>query len=117
MRQTPGSDDTRPVAPAPALEEEAGTRAHPAWCQFDASGALGGIEHSSRLLPWSPTYLSEVAVIGWLRHACYDDGSEETPAVVLYIDNADHPGEIALTGEDLASLAEHLLTMRRSLLG
>jgi hypothetical protein len=60
--------------------------------------------------------LSEVAVIGWLRQDCYDDGSEETPAVVLHIDNSEHPGEIALTGDDLASLAEHLLSLRSKLL-
>ena len=117
MRQIPGSELIRPVAPAPDSDQEAMSGAHPAWCQFDAPGALGGIEHSSRLLPWSPTYLSEVAVIGWLRHACYDDGSEETPAVALHIDNPEHPGEIALTGEDLASLAEHLLSLRRALVG
>lgn len=116
MGQIPRSDNMRSAPPAPALDQEAGRRAHPAWCHFDAAGPLGGIEHSSRLLPWSPTYMAEVAVIGWLRHDCYDDGSEETPAVVLHIDNSENPGEIALTGDDLASLAEHLLSLRRDLL-
>ena len=41
-------------------------------------------------------------MIGWLRRILYADGSEETPAVVLHVDNPEHPGEIALTGEDLA---------------
>jgi hypothetical protein len=88
---------------------------HPTWCQFDAPGALGGVEHYSRLLVWRPTYHSEVVVLGWLRSVRYPDGSEETPAVALQVDNPEHPGEIALSQEDLASLAEHLQSLRRAL--
>ena len=54
-------------------------------------------------------------MIGWLRRIRYPDGSEETPAVVLHVDNPEHPGEIALTGEDLSALAEHLLSLRSTL--
>ena len=49
---------------------------------------------------------------GGLRRVHYADGSEETPAVVLEVDNPENPGELALTGEDLGSLAEHLLALR-----
>jgi hypothetical protein len=59
--------------------------------------------------------VADVVVTGWLRRVRYADGSEETPAVVLEVDNPEHPGELALTGEDLGSLAEHLLALRRAL--
>jgi hypothetical protein len=115
MREIPGSDDRGAVGAAQVLGQEVADQAHPAWCEFDAPGALGGIEHHSRLLHWRPTYLPDVLVTGWLRHVRYADGSEETPAVVLEVDNPEHPGEIALTGEDLGSLAEHLLALRGTL--
>ena len=115
MREIPESGDRGAVGAAQVLGEEAADQSHPAWCEFDAPGALGGVEHCSRLLHWRPTYLADVVVTGWLRHVRYADGSEETPAVVLEVDNPEHPGEIALTGEDLGSLAEHLLTLRGTL--
>ena len=117
MRETPRSDGRGAVGAARTLGHETDDRAHPAWCEFHAVGALGGVEHYSRLLHWRPTYLSDVVVTGWLRHVRYPDGSEETPAVVLEVDNSEHPGEIALSGDDLASLAEHLLTLRSTLRG
>ena len=107
-------DDARAVSAAEVLGQEA-DQAHPTWCDFDAPGDLGGVEHYSRLLLWRPTYLSDVVVIGWLRHVSYPDGSEDTPAVVLQVDNPEHPGEIALTGEDLGSRADHLLSLRDTL--
>ena len=115
MRKGAGPEDGRPVAAAQVLGQEATNQGHPTWCQFDAPGALGGVEHYSRLLHWRPTYLADVVVTGWLRRVRYADGSEETPAVVLEVDNPEHPGELALTAEDLGSLAEHLLALRRTL--
>jgi hypothetical protein len=105
-------DDSQAVAAAQVLREEAADPSHPAWCEFDAPGDLGGVEHYSRLLHWRPTYLPDVVVTGWLRRIRYADGSEETPAVVLEVDNPENPGELPLTGEDLGSLAEQLLTLR-----
>jgi hypothetical protein len=60
--------------------------------------------------------MSDVAVIGWLRHVSYPDGSEETPVVVLQVDNPEQPGEIGMTADDLASLADRLLALRQDLL-
>jgi hypothetical protein len=115
MRRTPGSGDERSGGAAQLVGPEVAQQAHPAWCDFDAPGALGGVEHYSRLFVWRSSYLSEVVVVGWLRRICYADGGEETPAVVLQVDNPDHPGEIALAAEDLDSLAEHLLSLRGGL--
>jgi hypothetical protein len=115
MREIPGSDDRGAVGAAQVLGQEVADEGHRAWCEFHAPGALGGIEHYSRLLHWRPTYLADVVVTGWLRRVRYADGSEETPAVVLEVDNPEHPGELALTGEDLGSLAEHLLALRGAL--
>jgi hypothetical protein len=112
MREIPGSDGRGPMAAAQVLGQEMAHQTHPAWCEFDEPGPLGGTEHYSRLLHWRPTYLPDVVVTGWLRRVRYADGSEETPAVVLEVDNPEHPGEFALTGEDLGSLAEHLLALR-----
>ncbi len=95
---------------------DVGSAGHPAWCDFDRPGALGGVEHLSGLFEWRPTYMSEVAVTGWLRGVCYSDSTEETPVVVLQVDNAEQPGEIGMNAEDLASLAERLLVLRRTLL-
>jgi hypothetical protein len=81
-----------------------------------SSGALGGVEHVSGPLEWRPTYMSDVAVTGWLRHDSYPDGSEETPVVVLQVDNPEQPGELGMTAEDLASLVERLLALRQTLL-
>ena len=44
------------------------------------------------------------------------DHFEETPVVVLQVDNPDQPGEIGMTAEDLASLADRLLALRQDLL-
>ena len=115
MQQEPGSDGGRRVTVAPAMGPEAREQPHPTWCQFDAPGGLGGVEHCSRLLVWRATYHREVVVLAWLRHVRFADGQEETPAVVLQIDNPEHAGEIALSEEDLAFLAEHLQSLRRAL--
>ncbi|MDT7741184.1 MAG: hypothetical protein QOE59_262 [Actinomycetota bacterium] len=115
MREVPGSNDRGAVGAAQVLGQDVADQPHPAWCEFDAPSALGGVEHYSRLLHWRPAYLPHVVVTGWLRRIRYADGSEETPAVVLQVDNPEHPGEIALTGEDLGSLAEHLLALRGAL--
>jgi hypothetical protein len=115
MRRDHGVDDGRGVSAAQVAGQEATGQAHPTWCDFDAPGSLGGVEHYSRLLLWRPTYLPEVTLLGWLRRVSYPDGSEETPAVVLQIENPEQSGEIALTAEDLASLAEHLLSLRGTL--
>lgn len=115
MQRDHGVDDGRGVAAAQVAAREPTDDVHPPWCDFDAAGALGGVEHYSRLLLWRPSYLSDVVVLGWLRRICYPDGNEETPAVVLQIHNPEHPDELALNGDDLASLAEHLLSLRGTL--
>lgn len=84
---------------------------------LDALSELGGTEHLSALLEWRPSYQHEVAVVGWLRHVSYGDGSEDTPAAVLRIENPEDPGEIAMTADDLAALAERLLDLHRALRG
>ncbi|MFC5062984.1 hypothetical protein [Actinomycetospora atypica] len=117
MREISGSYDGGAVGAARPVDHETDDRTHPPWCEFHAAGPVGGVEHYSRLLHWRPTYMSDVVVTGWLRRIRYADGSEETPTVVLEVDNAEHPGEIALSGEDLGSLAEHLLTLRGTLRG
>src|SRR5690349_8858429 len=96
VRELSGSEDRGSVGAAPVLGQEMEGRSHPAWCEFDAPGPVGGTEHCSRLLHWRPDYLPDVVVTGWLRGVRYADGSEETPAVVLEIDNPEHPGEVAL---------------------
>lgn len=115
MGDSPGSDEPGPSA-AQVLGEGADDARHPSWCQFDRPGAAGGVEHLSRLFEWRPTYMPEVAVTGWLRRVSYSDSSEETPVVVLQVDNPEQPGEVGMAAEDLASLAEHLLVLRRTLL-
>jgi hypothetical protein len=113
MREGPGPDEVGPVA-AP-VSDDAGP-GHPSWCEFDGPGALGGVEHLSGLHEWRPTYMADVAVTSWLRRVTYADSSEETPVVVLQVDNPEQPGEIGMTAEDLAALAERLLVLRRTLL-
>ena len=115
MREIPDSDDRGPTGGAQVLGPQVADQPLPAWCEFTAPGPLGGVELCSRLLHWRPTYLSDVVVTGWLRRIRYADGSEETPAVVLAVDNPEAPGELALTGEDLGALAEHLLALRATL--
>ena len=116
MGDRPGSEDAGPTF-AQVLGAAPDDTGHPAWCQFDRPGAVGGVEHVSRLFEWRPTYMPDVAVTGWLRHVSYQDSSEETPVVVLQVDNPEQPGEMGMSAEDLASLAEHLLALRRTLLG
>lgn len=116
MHEVPGSNDGGAGA-AQLLGQEFADQLHPHWCEFDTPGPLGGVEHCSRILDWRPTYLSDVVVTGWLRRVRYADGTEETPAVVLEIDSPEHPGEIALSGDDLGSLAEHLQALRATLTG
>ena len=84
--------------------------------EFDGLTELGGTEHLTALLEWRPSYQHEVAVVGWLRHVSYGDGSEDTPAAVLRIENPEDPGEIAMTADDLVALAERLLDLHRVLL-
>ncbi len=116
MATEAGPDEGGPSSAARAVDTEILPEHHPAWCQFDRPGALGGVEHVSRPIEWRPTYMSDVAVTGWLRHVSYPDGSEETPVVVLQVDNPELPGEIGMTVEDLASLAERLMKLRQTLL-
>ena len=116
MRTGNGSDEGGRSPAAGALDRATSPDRHPGWCQFDRPSALGGIEHVSGLVEWHPTYMSDVAVTGWLRSVSYSDGSEETPVVVLQVDNPEQPGEIGMTADDLASLAERLLMLRRTLL-
>ena len=109
-------DDRTSSSAARALGTQASPERHPAWCQFDRPGALGGVEHVSGLFEWHPTYMPDVAVIAWLRRVSYSDGSEETPVIVLQVDNPEQPGEIGATADDLASLSERLMMLRRTLL-
>lgn len=69
-------------------------------------------DHGAEVLEWRPGYQHEVAVVARLRHVCCPGGCEETPAVVLRIDNADHAGEIAMTAEDLSSMVNGLIGLR-----
>jgi hypothetical protein len=116
MGTGPEPDEGETTPAARALDTDSRPGAHPVWCEYDRPGALGGVEHVSGPLEWHPTYMSDVAVIGWLRHVSYPDGSEETPVVVLQVDNPEQPGEIGMTAEDLASLADRLLALRQDLL-
>jgi hypothetical protein len=112
--ESPGPDE--PGSTAARVLGEGAAPGHPTWCEFDGPGALGGVEHLSGLFEWRPSYMSEVAVTAWLRHVSYSDASEETPVVVLQVDNPEQPGEVGMTADDLASLAERLLVLRRTLL-
>jgi len=114
MTAAAGSDKGE-SQPARVLDTDS-RRRHPVWCKNDRPGALAGVEHVSGTLEWHPTYMSDVAVTGWLRHVSYLDGSEETPVVILQVDNPEQPGEIGMTVDDLASLAERLLALRQDLL-
>jgi hypothetical protein len=112
--ESPGPDE--PGSTAARILGEGAAPGHPTWCEFDGPGALGGVEHLSGLFEWRPSYMSEIAVTAWLRHVSYSDASEETPVVVLQVDNPEQPGEVGMTADDLASLAERLLVLRRTLL-
>jgi hypothetical protein len=116
MSTQPETDETGTFSAARALDLESRSGTHPGWCRFERPGALGGVEHVSGPVEWHPTYMSDVAVIGWLRHVSYPDGTEETPVVVLQVDNPEQPGEFGMTAEDLASLADRLLALRADLL-
>ncbi|HSK57766.1 MAG TPA: hypothetical protein VK935_01810 [Actinomycetospora sp.] len=86
------------------------------WC--DRPGGEGGpgeSDHGAEVLEWRSGYQHEVAVVARLRHVSCPDGCEETPAVVLRIDNADQAGEIAMTAEDLSSMVSGLLGLRAML--
>ena len=87
-----------------------------AWMRSEGGDELSGRDHGSDLLVWRPGYQHEVAVVARLRHVACPDGCRETPAVVLRIDNADHPGEVAMTADDVSALVEGLLGLRRALL-
>lgn len=69
-------------------------------------------DHGAEVLEWRSGYQHEVAVVASVRHVCCPGGCEETPAVVLRIDNADHAGEIAMTAEDLSSMVDGLIGLR-----
>jgi hypothetical protein len=66
-------------------------------------------DHGAEVLEWRPDYQHEVVVAARLRHVCCPGDCEETPVVVLRIDNPDHAGEIAMTAEDLASMVDGLI--------
>jgi hypothetical protein len=72
-------------------------------------------DHGAEVLEWRPDYQHEVAVVARVRHVCCPGGCEETPAVVLRIDNADHAGEIAMSAEDLSSMVSGLIDLRAML--
>jgi hypothetical protein len=74
-----------------------------------------GGDHGASAPEWRPTYQHEVAVRARLRHVSCPSGCEETPAVVLRVDNADNAGEIAMTAGDLSSVIDHLLGLRGAL--
>ncbi|WP_433786748.1 hypothetical protein ACQPX6_08090 [Actinomycetospora sp. CA-101289] len=86
------------------------------WHQASGEGGSGEGDHGAEVLEWHPGYQHEVAVVARLRHVACPGGCEETPAVVLRIDNADHAGEIAMTAEDLSSMVNGLLGLRHALL-
>ena len=75
----------------------------------------GESDHGAEVMEWRPRYQHEVVVVARLRHVRCPRGCEETPAVVLRIDNADHAGEIAMTAEDLSSMVSGLLDLRAML--
>ncbi|MDF2975367.1 MAG: hypothetical protein K0S40_95 [Actinomycetospora sp.] len=66
-------------------------------------------DHGAEVLEWRPGYQHEVVVVASVRHVCCPGGCEETPAVVLRIDNPDHAGEIAMTAEDLSGMVDGLI--------
>ena len=72
-------------------------------------------DHGAEVMEWRPRYQHEVVVVARLRHVRCPRGCEETPAVVLRIDNADHAGEIAMTADDLSSMVSGLLDLRAML--
>jgi hypothetical protein len=82
----------------------------------DGDGDLGGSDHGADVTVWHPAYQHEVTVVARLRHVSCPAGCDETPAVVLRVDNADNPGEIAMTADDVSALIEGLVALRRSLL-
>lgn len=86
------------------------------WQAASGEGESGEGDHGAEVLEWHPGYQHEVAVVARLRHVACPGGCEETPAVVLRIDNADHSGEIAMTAEDLSSMVSGLLGLRHALL-
>ncbi len=115
--QDPEPDSTPPVAAGPMPTARGAPRGlHRRWCQFHVPDDFGGTVHISGLGQWRPTYQHEVALLSWARHVTYPAPSEETPVAVVCIDNADQPGEIAMSADDLVACAERLLGLRDLLL-
>jgi hypothetical protein len=117
MARTGGGDEGGPgvdgrSAPLSAVPFDADHRRS----QSDGDGDLIGSDHGADVTVWHPVYQHEVAVVARLRHVSCPDGCDETPAVVLRIDNADDPGEIAMTADDVSAMIEGLVDLRRSLL-
>jgi hypothetical protein len=82
------------------------------WNRTGGEDGPGESDHGAEVLEWRSGYQHEVAVVAHLRHVSCPGGCEETPAVVLRIDNADHAGEIAMTAEDLSSMVSGLIGLR-----
>jgi hypothetical protein len=106
MTETPGGAED---GPGPA---EVDGR----WRRADTDGDLGGSDHGSDVTAWHPVYQHESAVVARLRHVACPEWCQETPALVLRIDNVDQPGEIAMTADDVSAMIEGLLGLRRALL-
>jgi hypothetical protein len=100
------SGPLRGVAAAPAQR----------WHLAVGESGSGEGDHGAEVLEWHPGYQHEVAVVARLRHVACPGGCEETPAVVLRVDNADHAGEVAMTADDLSSMVSGLLGLRHALL-
>jgi hypothetical protein len=82
------------------------------WNRSGGEGGPGESDHGAEVLEWRSGYQHEVAVVAHLRHVSCPGGCEETPAVVLRIDDADPAGEIAMTAEDLSSMVRALIGLR-----
>ena len=119
MATTCGGDEVGPVVdgrpiPDSAVTTDADRRRHRS--AGDGHGDPSGSDHGAEVTVWHPAYQHEVAVVARLRHVSCPDGCEETPAVVLRIDNTDNPGEIAMAADDVSAMIEGLIGLRRSLL-
>jgi hypothetical protein len=114
---TTGWDEGGPVVDGRAApDNSAPTHVESRWSRFDGVDDQSGSDHGMDVTAWHPAYQHEVAVVARLRHVSCPDDCEETPAVVLRIDNADNPGEIAMTADDVSAMIEGLVGLRRSLL-
>ena len=114
---TTGRDDGGSVVDGRAAPHESGpTDVDSRWSRSDGSDDQSGSDHGMDVTAWHPAYQHEVAVVARLRHVSCPDDCDETPAVVLRIDNVDNPGEIAMTADDVSAMIDGLVGLRRSLL-